>query len=241
MQRILSRGLTALVLFTLSLSMLSAGERGKLLFEDDFERNESQEENDEIGNGWGSNSAKRANGNKQVDLRNGAMYIAMHKSADHAVSVTHPAEFQNGSIELKFMLEHKDDSLGLNFADLKFKEVWAGHLFVAKITTTGVQLTDLKTGNMKREIRDLRIAKKLTPELQKMLKTKSKRVAHKLKTGQWYALRVSVQDETLSVAIDGDDVVSFTSEGIAHPTKRTLRLSVPRNAVVDDVRAFSRS
>ena len=63
-------------------------ERGTLIFEDDFQRNETQEKTDEIGNGWGSNSKSRAAGNKQVDLKNGAMYIYRHEVADHGVSVT---------------------------------------------------------------------------------------------------------------------------------------------------------
>jgi hypothetical protein len=37
------------------------------------------------------------------------------------------------------------------------------------------------------------------------------------------------------VTIDGKIVGSFGSEGIAQPTKRLLRLAVPRNAVVDEV------
>ena len=229
------------LILTLFLSAtVFADDRGKLIFEDNFERNESQETKDEIGNGWGSNSKKRAAGNKQVDLRDGAMRIYIHETADHAVSVTHPAEFRNGTVELRFMLEHKDDSLGLNFADLKFKEVWAGHLFVAKISTKHVHLNDLKTGNMNLKIREARMAKNLTPEQTKMLKAKTKRFASNLDTGKWYALRVDVEGETLTLAIDGKRVASFSSEGIAHPTKRMLRLSVPRNAVVDDVKIWSR-
>lgn len=239
----MKRRLNSAALFLLPLILgvpaLQADERGKLLFEDDFERNESQQLTEEIGNGWASNSKSRAAGNKQVDLRDGAMYIYLHEVADHAVSVTHPAEFRNGSVELRFMLEHEDDSLGLNFADLQFKEVWAGHLFVAKVSTKDVQLQDLKTGNMDLRIRDLRQANKLPSELQENLKTKSKKTPHKLDTGRWYALRVTVDGDALSVSIDGVEVTSFASEGIAHPTKRTLRLAVPRNAVVDDVKIFS--
>ncbi|QDU13990.1 hypothetical protein CA11_17940 [Gimesia maris] len=218
-----------------------AEDRGKLIFEDDFERNESQETKDEIGKGWGTNSRTRAAGNKQVDLKNGAMYIYIHKVADHAVSVTHPAEFRDGSVELRFMLENEKDSLGLNFADLKYKKVHAGHLFMAKVNPRYVELTDLKTGNMDLKTRELRLAKKLPPELQEQLKTKRKRFPVKLETGKWYTLLVTVSGEELTVKIDGRTVGSFSSAGMAHPTKRLLRLSVPRNAVVDDVRIYAKS
>lgn len=233
-----------LISFACVSSVVSAGkgqqERGTLIFEDDFERNESQEKKDEIGNGWGSNSRWRAAGNKQVDLKDGAMYIFMHKDADHAVSVTHAAPFRDGAIELKFMLEDAKDSLGLNFADLKYKKVHAGHLFNAKVSTRNVELADLKTGNMDLKNRELRKAKKVPPALQELLKTKRKRIPHQLKTGQWYTLLVDVSGDTLTVSIDGKQVGTFSSEGIAHPTKRTLRLSVPKKAVVDDVKIYSR-
>ncbi len=218
-----------------------AEDRGKLIFEDDFERNESQDIKDEIGKGWGTNSRTRAAGNKQVDLKNGAMYIYIHKAADHAVSVTHPAEFRDGSVELRFMLENEKDSLGLNFADLKYKKVHAGHLFMAKVSPRYVELTDLKTGNMDLKTRELRLTKKLPPELQEQLKTKRKRFPVKLETGKWYTLLVTVSGDELTVKIDGRTVGSFSSAGMAHPTKRLLRLAVPRNAVVDDVKIYAKS
>ena len=183
----------------------------------------------------------RAAGNQQVDLKNGAMYIYIHKVADHAVSVTHPAEFRDGSVELRFMLENEKDSLGLNFADLKYKKVHAGHLFMAKVNPRYVELTDLKTGNMDLKTRELRLAKKLPAELQEQLKTKRKRFPVKLETGKWYTLLVTVSGEELTVKIDGRTVGSFSSAGMAHPTKRLLRLSVPRNAVVDDVKIYAKS
>ncbi len=216
-----------------------AEERGKLLFKDDFERNESQELSDEVGNGWATNSKSRAAGNKQVDLRDGAMHIFIHEAADHAVSVTHPAEFKDGSVELRFMLEHKDDSLGLNFADLQYKEVWAGHLFVAKVSTKEIELTDLKTGNMDLKTRELRLAKKAPTELLNQLKTKTKKFTHSLETNKWYSLKVDIQGDKLRLEIDGKELAAFASEGISHPTKRTLRLAVPRNAVVDDIQVFA--
>lgn len=217
---------------------LRAGEHGELIFEDNFERNESQEEKEELSNGWASNSEKRANGNKQVDLRDGTMRIYFHESADHAVSVTHPAEFKNGAVEMKFMLENNKDQLGLNFADLKFKEVHAGHLFVAKIATNKVTLQDLKTGNMALETRKARQAKTLTKEQQQALKSKQKSFDNKLEVGKWHQLLVVVNGETLTISINGKKVGSLSSEGIAHPTKRTLRLAVPHQAVVDEVKIW---
>jgi hypothetical protein len=214
---------------------------GELVFQDDFERSESQEERDEPGNGWATNSAKRAQGDKQVDLKDGTMRIYISPRADHAVSVTHPFEFRNGSVALRFLLEDKKDSLGLNFADLNFKGVHAGHLFVVRIYSNRVEITDLKTGVMRKDIRETRKAKKALSEEQKhALKGKSKRFEKVTATGKWHNLLVTVSEDQLSLELDGEQVGSFSSSGIAHPTKQMLRLSVPQNVVVDDVRLWKK-
>jgi hypothetical protein len=232
--------MNAVAIFTLLLSVpLGATERGTLIFEDRFDRTESQEATDEVGNGWRTNSKRRAAGNKQVDLKDGALYISRHAVADHGVSVTHPAEFRDGAVEVKFLLENEQDTLGLNFADLKFKEVHAGHLFRVTIGTKRTVLTDLKTGTMELKTRELRKAKRLTDAQKDELKTKTKRFPNKLQTGQWYTAVAEIRGDTLSVSIDGQEVGSFSSAGIAHPTKRTLRLAIARNVVVDDLRVFS--
>ena len=230
----------SLLLLPLSLAVLAHADegRGELIFQDDFERSESQEEKDEPGNGWETNSAKRAGGNKQVDLKDGTMRIFIHETADHGVSVTQPMEFADGAVALRFLLEHPKDSLGLNFADLKFKEVHAGHLFVVKVSPKQVQLQDLKTGNMNLKIREARLAKTLSDEQKKMLAGKGKKFTRATAVGEWHDLLVEVVGDELKVSIDGEVVGSFQSEGIAHPTKRKLRLAVPRGAVVDDVKIW---
>ncbi len=213
-------------------------EKGELIFEDDFERSESQEEKDEPGNGWGTNSKSRAKGDKQVDLKDGAMHIFISDRADHAVSVTHPFEFTDGAVELRYMLEDPKDSLGLNFADLEYKEVHAGHLFVVKVASKNVQISDLKTGNMDLKTREARMANTLTEEQKEVLKTKQVIFPRENEVGKWYDLLVEISGQECTVSIDGEVVGSFKSEGFGHPTKRMLRLSVPRDAVVDDVKIW---
>jgi hypothetical protein len=232
--------LVPLILPLLAFSPLfSAEDFGRLIFHDDFARHESQEQTDEPGHGWSTNSKSRAKGNKQVDLREGAMYIFLHPEANHAVSVAQPAEFANGAVAMRFMLEDARDSLGLDFADPQCKEVHAGHLFAVRLNSKQVLFQDLKTGNMRLDIHTARQAKqKLTDEQQQMLKSKQKPVSHAIEIGKWHDLLVKVAGDDLSVTLDGKVVGNFRSSGIAHPTKRLLRLAVPRNAVVDDVRIW---
>jgi hypothetical protein len=87
-------------LLLLSLLGLSAQDKlGSLVFEDQFERSESTEDKEEPGNGWITNSQSRAKGNKQIDLKNGAMHISTHPEADHAAVAKHDFKFQNGTIQ----------------------------------------------------------------------------------------------------------------------------------------------
>jgi hypothetical protein len=210
---------------------------GTLLLEDRFERNESQEVVDEPGNGWNTNSKSRAKGNKQVDLRDGAMRIYLHPEADHAVSVTHAAEFADGVVSLRFMFEDAEDELGLNFADLQCREVHAGHLAVAKIGTRECVLIDLKTGNMRLDIRKAREAKQeLSLEQKQALEGKQQKFSLSLAPGRWHEVQATIVGDELSLRVNGQAVGSFRSPGIAHPTKRMLRLAVPHHVVVDDVK-----
>ena len=93
---------------------------------------------------------------------------------------------------------------------------------------------------MEKKTRELNKAKKLTPEQKKALKAKEKEFKNKLEVGKWYNLLVEINADTLSVKIGGKEIGSFKSEGIAHPTKRTLRLAVPKNAVVDDLKIYKK-
>ncbi len=216
-----------------------AEDRGKLVFEDKFDRNESQETTEEIGNGWTTNSKNRAGGNKQVDLKDGALHITMHATADHAVSVGHAAEFRDGTVQLRFMLEDEKDVLGLDIADPACKEVHAGHLFKIDVGTRQVVVDDKKTGAMNMRFYEARKAKTLTPEQLAFIASKRKTFPNTLETGKWHHLLVKITGDAVSVSINGKPAASLTSDGVAHPTKRLIRLSVPRQAWVDDVQIFA--
>ena len=218
-----------------------AQDRGRLILTDDFNRDDGSTDKDAVGNNWGSNSKTRAGGHKQVFLKDGAMHIAMHPTADHAVSVTHEVELCDGSVELRFMLEDAQDTLGLDFADLQCKDVHAGHLFKVTVGVKRVDIDDSKSGGMNMKFYEQKKAKTLTPEQQKFIVSKKKGFPIALVAGKWYGLSVEIAGDTVNVAVDGKNVGSFSSEGFAHPTKRMLRLSVPRKAVVDDVKIFSHS
>ncbi len=205
-----------------------------LLFEDDFERVEADDTKEQLGNGWETNSKKRAKGNKQVDLKDGALFITRHPVADHGVSVVKDVDFRDAQIGMKFRLARGDD-LGINLADMMEKSVHAGHICVARIRLNKVEITDLKTGPMKLENRNLKLAGKLTKQQKIAIGKKTKTIPVKLDAAVWHTLLVKVRGDQMSVQVDGVEVGEFRSPGIGHATKRRLRLSVGKSAVVDDL------
>jgi len=231
--------LTLIFIFS---STLYANENfGKLIFKDDFERSESQEEKDEPGNSWTTSSDKTAYGNKQVDLRDGHMYIYTHKKAWHATSVRHTFKFKDGTLGIKVLFDDPKDSLKLNFTDMNEKSVHAGHLFNVTISPSSVKFDDLKTGIMNLKIREAKKAKKLSDEQKQMLSKKSHSVKNNLETGKWHQVYASIKGDEVTCTINGKVIGSFKSPGIAHNSKSMIRLLVAKNVHVDEVRIWKKN
>ncbi len=205
------------------------------LFSDDFNRDEATPGKEDIGNGWTSNSAWRAKGHQQVDLKDGVMHVTKHAEADHGVAIFHAAEFQDGLVELKFKLGEGDD-LGVDFVDRELKTVHAGHLCMARVTNKNLTIMDSKTGGMDLKIQERRKAGDKSPELAALLKTKTKSFKLNLKPEDWHTMHIKIVADQMSVRIDGQEIGSFSSEGIAHPTKRMITLAVNKSAQVDDMK-----
>ncbi|WP_298531749.1 hypothetical protein [uncultured Algibacter sp.] len=213
---------------------------GTLIFSDDFERNESQEHKDEVGNNWTTSSDKTAKGHKEVDLRNGHMHIYIHEEANHAVSVRHKMGFTDGALAIDFRLDHENDILVLNIADPSCKSVHAGHLVDVKIKAKTIELYDLKTGIFNLAIKKARMSKTLTNEQKALLKTKVKKIPHNLMPKQWHKVLVKISGDTLSVFIDDVEVGVFASEGFEHHSKDLLRILVPRKVTVDNLKVWKK-
>lgn len=214
--------------------------RGQLIFQDDFERSETDDSKEQPGNDWKTNSKSRAKGHKQVDLRDGAMYIYTHAEADHAAVAMHDFAFQNGTISMRVKFENVKDSLNINIADPSEKSVHAGHLFNIEVRPTSLGLTDLKTGRMKLEIRAANKSKTLSPEQKKLIAAKTKKFKNKLDLNEWYLVEANINGDVISYSLNGKEIGSFKSPGFAHPTKKKLRLIVNKNVYVDDIKIWKK-
>lgn len=211
---------------------------GTLVFSDDFERKQTQDVKDEPGNGWNTSSSWSAKGHKQVDLVDGALHIYIHPEAIHAVDVGHAFAFIDGTAQMKFKFHEPKDTLMLNFADLTWKEVHAGHICAATFGTKRVTLQDMKTGNMLLKYYDDRKAGKLSKEDEAIIKTKQKSFPIDISINEWHTLSVNITGETMKASVDGKEVGSFSSVGIAHETKQVLRLLVSNQVTIDDVKYY---
>ena len=205
----------------------------KTIFKDQFNREEESGAEENPGNEWDTNSNSRAKGKKQVFLRDNAMYIKRAAVADHGVSVTQDVSFKDVKITMRFMLPQQGD-LGVNIADMNEPSVHAGHICMARIKPASLEIVDLKTGRMRKEMHEKNKAKTLTKAEKKYISTKSKIVPLKLKTEVWHNLEIVIGGDTMSVKIDGQQIGRMTSAGIAHETKRRIRLAVNTEAWVDD-------
>lgn len=208
---------------------------GKLIFEDAFERTEKDDSKEQPGNGWGTNSKTRAQGNKQVDLADGVLHITRHPVADHGVSVVQDLAFKDAVIEFRFQLG-KGDDLGINIADMKEPSVHAGHICVARFRADGVELTDLKTGRMKLETRTARKAGTFPASAEEALKKKTRRIKSKISLDEWHQAKLTLIGDTITAEVDGKELGSFSSAGVAHETKSRIRLAVNRSAWIDDIK-----
>lgn len=213
-----------------------------LVFVDLFERNESQEIKDEIGNGWTVNSDRHAKGAKQVDLKDGAMYFWTEKGAGHNVSVVHEAPFKDGRVELKFLLNNSKAYMKVNFASNDYKASHAGHLIDVRVSAKQVEMSDLIFGKFSHEIRDARLADKLTTEQKERVKQATKKVKHDIDPAQWHDLMIDIQGDTMIVFIDGAEVSRLTKPGIASPSKDKLRFAtaLAGPVAIDDLRVYAK-
>lgn len=222
-----------------SLMRLFAGEGlGTLVFSDDFARMETQHEKDEPGNGWNTSSSWSAKGHKEVDLVDGSLHIYIHAEAIHAVDVGHEFKFIDGTATMRFKLHEAKDNIMLNFADLSCKEVHAGHLCAAVFAADKVTLQDMKTGNMFLKYYDANKAGTLSKEDKDLIKTKQKSFPHVTSLEAWHTLSVTIVGDTMAASVDGEQVGSFASPGIAHESKQVLRLLVPHQVTIDDVKYY---
>lgn len=220
-------------------------QKGTLIFQDAFEREEDGNLAKAIGNGWESATADRVPHIKMADLDGGILKIASaSKEAGHAAHLHHEAGFTDGGavVRFKFPGLNKDESLQLGFVDRETKGVHAGHLCYGILSPSSVTLIDHKTGIMNlenRKRRDGAVARKekVPADLEALLKTKLATVPQKA-DHEWHDLVLVTEGDEMRLSLDGKLIAHHRSEGFAHPMKRWFSFLVPSTVWIDDVKIW---
>jgi len=211
---------------------------GKLVFEDDFERSETDDSKEQLDRGWVTNSEKRAAGTKQADLQDGYLRITMAPHANHGVSVRHDAPFDDGVVQVRFRI-HDSKGIGFNLNDPNCKVSHAGHICHVGVKPKRVDFRDGKTGIFDLKIREKRLAGASKEEINALTRDKFAYHDVDLELGRWYELKILIRGDVMSAWIDGVSVGSLKSYGIDHAVKQNMAFAVSGTADVDDLRIWS--
>ena len=219
--------------------------KGRLIFHDAFEREETVNDMKAIGNGWESATADRVPQIKQADLDDGILKVASAtREAGHAAHIHHDAGFADGGVEVRFRFPglNEDESLQLGFVDREMQGVHAGHLGYGTLSRSSITLSDSKTGVMNLEIRRRRQEyldrkEKLPADLDVLLKSKQLTVPWKA-DNLWHELVLVTEGDEMRLSLDGQLLAHHRSEGFAHPMKRWFSFLTPSTVWIDDVKIW---
>lgn len=208
--------------------------RGSLLFEDDFNREDPDGE-ESLGENWSTNSASRAQGEKQNDLADGTLVMTISPKADHAISTRHSLSkpVKDMVVSLRMQIP-EDGSLKLAYNDRQHKEVHAGHINGVTIKPDSLRLDDERTGRFNLKYREDKNSK----EAREAMESSQKDFPIELKPDAWHEITTCHNGTTLTVWIDGEEAGSFSSPGFGHEAKRDFVFAVPMKATVDDLRIW---
>jgi hypothetical protein len=135
-------------------------------------------------------------------------------------------------VEVKFQfLSSQAKSFNLWFDDKNLKTSHAGHVCQVTVSPTQVVMSDAKTGafTLENGLYDRKKANQLTQDEKAMLETKTAKVPVQIELKKWCTLTARTQDDQIEVLIDGKQIGSFKSPGVAHETKSLISLTT--NAV----------
>lgn len=208
---------------------------GEITFRESFDRVNSDELMDEVGNGWSTNSKARAQGDKQADLRDGYLNMTTSPKADHASTVRHDFKIKNGSFQAKIRLH---DQKGVNFQilDSAYKQSHAGHITEILVRPKSITLQDGKTGAFAFPFYTQKKAGELSKEqIAAHMDGKQAKFDCQIPLEEWQTIAVTFKDDVMTVYLNGNKLGQLKSEGIAHETKVTFLFDVPGSADIDDV------
>lgn len=211
-----------------------------LLFAESFNRDDASTTKDGLGNGWDSNSERRAAGQKQATLAHGVLTVMTAPGADHNAVIFHAIEpaFNDGVIQIRARLKD-DESFAVDFNNPECPTVHSGHIINVAFAAKGITVRDSKTGAMDLSVRERNLANEKSPELTALLKSKNKLLPCDLADDQWHELTMVKKAGAMHLFVDGRSVGEFASAGMTHPTINKVSISAKKSPQLDDLKIWS--
>lgn len=209
-------------LFILLLSLAAKAE-DKPVFSDDFNRAE-------LGKPWKISFPTFA-------IADGVLKAGQTEERHSAVGMV-PMGRKDVTIEFKFKLGGAE---GVNAVcnDSGYKEGHGGHICRVSLSPRQIFLADDKE-RLRHDIEEMSKDPAKRDEVKKLTAGRTLGIPTKMDPGRWYKLRITIVGEALSVSLDGKDLGTLKSSGIAHPTKTDFYFAVSgKDAFFDDLRISS--
>ncbi len=195
-------------------------EAGKLLFADDFER-------DELGASWKSVIPT-------FTIAKGVMR-GNQTRADHGAVGRVSLPMRDVIVDFRFQLAGA--TVNAVFDDKTFKGSHAGHICRVAFTPRQIRLGDDKEGIMRNDIFTMRRNPARKAEADKLLDGRGQLVRRTLEQNRWYQARIEIVGDEMRVSLDGEAIGWLKSPGLAHPTKSSFHFTVSgKEAKFDDVK-----
>ncbi|MGB8168164.1 MAG: family 16 glycoside hydrolase [Chthoniobacteraceae bacterium] len=209
------KSIHSFLLAALASTTAFAADYDRTIFSDDFASNA-------FGPRWGHYKSGSV-------VKDGVLVGITPEGSDHSAvdNIKFPGE-RDLQLSVKFRFtSDKAKSFGVWFDDKEYKDSHAGHICQVSVSPTAATLADAKTGgfDLRGGLYDRKKDNKLTPEDKALLATKSKSFPNKLSLNEWHTLVMTTKGDTLTASIDGKEVGTFKSEGIAHATKSLTSLT----------------
>ncbi len=202
----------------------------RVLHRDDFST-------DTLGNYWGTSS-------KTATITEGSLKATRDPDGNGKYKVA-VEPFKNAEFNFRFRF-HDAPHFWFGTDDLTIKDtVHGGHLFNCIVATDSLTFTDSLSGKYNpqhypkflkaKKDKQAKKNKAYPPELLAIEKATTKTVPLTLEQNRWYEIKILLQDDTITVFLDGGKAGSYTSPGFAHPRKDMYRFIMGGTVEIDDI------
>lgn len=197
-------------------------QKGELLFEDDFDRNDLGE--------W-----KVVIPGFRVER---GVLVGTQDRDDHGSVGRVYLPMKDVVMTFRFKLAGSP-RFNVVFDDKDHKESHAGHICRVAVAENQIRLGDDKEGVMRNDIFEMRRDPKRKEAADKLIEGRAANVKVSLEPNRWYTMEIQLYGDQMLVSLDGKPIGYLRSPGIAHPTKQSVHFTVSgKETHFDDVKIW---